>query len=106
MTPRQHHAKQKGPLPWRTWLHKASDIFSTLLRSLRLHLITAITSLRGDEEPKVALHRNRTVSAVHALVHLPPLVGAVVLLIWNIRGHYVGVLSTIVTSLQFVAKLF
>ena len=83
------------------------DFVATFLRAARLRLVSAATTWKSPEEPKVALYKHRGISAVHALLHLPSLAGAIVLLVWNINGRYVGsVSSSALTSLQFAAKLF
>ena len=89
------------------WLQKLDYAFRTTLRSLRLQILTAVTRWRAPEEPKVAIHRSRSIAALHTILHMPALAGAIILLVWNIKGYYVGSISTSsLSSLQFAAKLF
>lgn len=89
----------------RTWTNSAT----TLLRSLRLQVLTQATKWRlSQEPPKVAIYNDRKVALLHGLIHLPAVVAALLLMIWNSCGFLVGdkISSSATTGLQFPAKIF
>jgi hypothetical protein len=86
---------------------RVAAAIQTTFRNLGLQIAVAASRWNSPEEPKVALYHNRTIALLHTLLHAPALAGAIILLVWNIQGHYVGRISTTtLSSLQFVAKLF
>lgn len=51
------------------------------------------------------MHYSRRIASLHAFVHLCPAVIAIILLMLNTRGHFVGDVSpSAITALQFAAK--
>ncbi|KAF2111330.1 hypothetical protein BDV96DRAFT_649895 [Lophiotrema nucula] len=82
------------------------NLFYSVLRSLKLQLFFQLTRWRAStERPKVALYRNRFVAALHCLLHVPPLVGAITLIVFNISGFMIGYTPKATPMLQFAAKL-
>ena len=57
------------------------------------------------EHRKVAIHHNRAVSAAHSLLHVIPLSGAILLLVFPWTNQWVDEESDHSTELQFAAKL-
>ncbi|KAF2787332.1 hypothetical protein K505DRAFT_190649, partial [Melanomma pulvis-pyrius CBS 109.77] len=57
------------------------------------------------ESPKVALYHNRGVALLHWLLHIPPLAGAVTLIVINITRYVVSYEPRATATLQFAAKL-
>ena len=60
---------------------------------------------RNTEHRKVAIHHNRAVAAVHALLHVVPLSGAILLLVFQWTNYWVNEQTDYSTELQFAAKL-
>ena len=57
------------------------------------------------EHRKVAIHHNRAVSAAHSLLHVIPLSGAILLLVFQWTNQWVDEENDHSTELQFAAKL-
>ncbi|KAF2106647.1 hypothetical protein BDV96DRAFT_328299 [Lophiotrema nucula] len=78
----------------------------SLLRSIKLTLLAHILVIRSDtERPKVAVHRNRGMVFLHSLLHVPPLFGAITLIVLNFTNFFYTYGPYDSTGLQFVAKL-
>ncbi|KAJ9614326.1 hypothetical protein H2200_002462 [Cladophialophora chaetospira] len=87
----------------RQHIRVAASLTGTILRGLKAQVLSQYT----EERTKVAIYRHRGIALLHALVHLPALTAAMLLITWNIGGHYVGSMPAVVsTSLQFAAKIF
>jgi hypothetical protein len=56
------------------------------------------------EYRKVAIHHNRAVASRHGLLHIIPLAGAIILLVFQWTGHWVSASNEYSTTLQFAAK--
>ena len=79
------------------------------LRQLRLQFLflrfdRAMVWKSQTESRKIAMYHSRNMSALHALLHLIPLGGAITLLVLNWTQYWVGWTFDLSTALQFVAK--
>lgn len=60
----------------------------------------------ADTEPrKVAVHQNRTIAALHSLLHIVPLSGAIILLVFQWTNYWVSPKDDYSSALQFAAKV-
>jgi hypothetical protein len=59
----------------------------------------------NTEHRKVAIHQNRAVAAAHGLLHVIPLSGAILLLVFHWTNQWVDEENDHSTELQFAAKL-
>lgn len=72
---------------------------------MKLALLSNLLVFRSPtERPKVALHKSRWMVLLHTLIHVPPLLGAVVLVFINLLSYFASYDSYDTTGLQFVAK--
>jgi hypothetical protein len=79
--------------------------FQSTLRSMKLALLSHLLIIRSDKErPKIALHQSRRMVLLHTLLHIPPLIGAVVLIVVNLVNHFASYWPYDSTGLQFVSK--
>lgn len=86
---------------------RARRFFQYVIRPSRLQLVAQATRLRSRTETrKTALHSGHRVAALHTLLHLPPFMTCIVLVILNCKTLYIGVVPTAgLTALQFASKL-
>ncbi|KAF2265354.1 hypothetical protein CC78DRAFT_600093 [Lojkania enalia] len=78
--------------------------FRDVLRFVKLQLLSALVRWRSPKEHrKIAIYKSTSIAAFHSMVHLPPLVGAITLIILNCLQFFVGDPGS--SGLQFVAKL-
>lgn len=78
-----------------------------LVRFLHVSIVPQVLPWRRTSEaPKVAIYQNRGVALLHLLLHICPTAVALTFIIFNIKGHFVGhVSTTTITAIQFAAKL-
>lgn len=83
----------------------------SLLRHFRLQIFASIlarfNSARWNadtEHRKVAMHQDRMIAAAHSLLHLVPLAGAAILLVFQWTSYWVSYTNDYSTALQFAAK--
>jgi hypothetical protein len=83
-----------------------------LLRHFRLQIFALVAAVfkrnrwnANTEYRKVAMHHNRAVAAAYSLLHLVPLSGAIILLVFQWTSYWVGYTDDSSTALQFAAKL-
>jgi hypothetical protein len=79
------------------------------LRPFRLQFISLIFGYLTNwkcntEHRKVAMYRSRRVAALHSLLHLIPLCGAITILTLQWSNYWVGTETNDATLLQFAAK--
>ncbi|KAF2203112.1 hypothetical protein GQ43DRAFT_479331 [Delitschia confertaspora ATCC 74209] len=90
-------------------LHQRSRRFphvTSFLSPLKPYLLgQTLPWTRSTEHRKVAVYRSRGMVAIHSLVHLPPIVGAITLVVLNLTKFYVGRSFNGNAQLQLVAKL-
>jgi hypothetical protein len=78
------------------------------LRHTRLQILgKAFGKFTGwHQEPrKIAVYHNRQIAALHCVLHMIPLAGAITLLVLRWTHHWIGFNPPDATTLQFVAKL-
>lgn len=76
------------------------------LRIFKLQLISALFPWRSHTEArKIILHQSRRVAGLHALLHITPLTGCIVLFSLNFTNYYVGQNFDGAVGLQFVVKI-
>lgn len=91
-----------------SYLRKARVYSGALLRTLGVNLMFA--SIRGlvgqtiDEPAKIAIHRNRLISLLHATVHVIPVGVALAEIYLNWHGTFLGANMSGLDYLQFAAK--
>jgi hypothetical protein len=87
-----------------------NSMFWDFLRHIRLLLLGSLFSRRSTwryatEQRKVASYQSRLMAILSSIPHLLPLAGALTLLVLYWTKHWVGKEPSVLTALQFVAKL-
>ncbi|KAL8865726.1 MAG: hypothetical protein Q9174_006731, partial [Haloplaca sp. 1 TL-2023] len=92
-----------------TRLQQALTYVKATLRSLGLNVLVYVLQhcfgFGLEEIPKKAFHRDRLMALLRASIHLLPFTVAMVEIIINFRGYYVGANINGLSYLQFAAKL-
>ncbi|KAL9615115.1 MAG: hypothetical protein Q9167_000433 [Letrouitia subvulpina] len=96
-------------VPEPTKLQKLADYLKTTLRALGLNLFVYFFKryygFDLDERPKIAFHRNRGKALFRSLIHVLPFTVAMIEIIINWRGWYLGADVDGLSYFQFAAKL-
>ncbi|KAK5062753.1 hypothetical protein LTR84_004828 [Exophiala bonariae] len=76
------------------------------LRSLKLQVFRHLTNFTKPAEPKkTAIYKDRAAASLHVLLHLPPVAGAITIVVFNLTSTFLGpVQINVLPTLQFVAK--
>ncbi|KAH7371252.1 hypothetical protein BKA66DRAFT_572987 [Pyrenochaeta sp. MPI-SDFR-AT-0127] len=75
------------------------------MRLFKLQIFSLFWAWKAPlERPKVAIYGNRSIAALHALLHVVPLGGAIPLLVLNWTSYFIGLAPPDARSLQFAAK--
>ena len=69
----------------------AGDSFGTFKQSLGLRVLTFFSFKKEETEPpKVFIRKSALVALLHCSVHIIPSAVSIFLIVWNMRGYFVG----------------
>lgn len=88
-------------------LSKSSYYLQAFTRLFRIQILPQVTQWRQTKEaPKVAIYQNRLIASLYSLLDILPAAAALVFFVLNIKGCFVGHISTAtIAAIQFAAKV-
>ena len=106
---RSHEETEAKPLPrlprgWSRICHETTLLLRTLGLGIIVTTCQGLFSKQFDEPTKTAIVQRRSTALLRSLIHVLPVAFALLEIILNWRGYYLGALFNRQTLLQFVAK--